>query len=55
METTITDRVLMAAIGGAAVVAVVALLTGANLAELMTVGLAFATGAALPSPLTKNN
>jgi len=49
----VTDRVIMVAIGGAAVVLTVALLTGADLAELLTIAVAFGTGAALPSPLKR--
>ena len=49
----VSDRVIMVAIGGAALVAVVALLTGADLAELMTIAIAFGIGGALPSPLER--
>lgn len=50
---TLTEKVMMLIVGGAAVVAVVALLTGADLAELVTIVIAFAVGGALPSPLLK--
>lgn len=50
---TLTERVMMVIAGGAAVVAVVALMTGADLAELVTIILAFAAGSALPSPLMR--
>lgn len=53
MTVTVTERVMMVGIGGAALVAVVALLTGADLAELMTIAIAFGIGGALPSPLER--
>lgn len=53
MMDGVTERVVMLMVGGAALVAVVALLTGADLAELMTIAIAFACGGALPSPFFK--
>lgn len=51
----LTERVAVALIGGAALVAVVILLTGGSVQDLISVAIAFGLGSVLPSPIERTN